>query len=275
MSLFWLVGLFLFLLGTVIGSFLNVVVYRSIHGQDWVRGRSRCEHCQKQLAWYENIPVFSYLLLRGKCSRCGTPIDFGHPLIELLTGALFLWWYLAGYFVFTLSSSPMQYVQPLFWLLAGVLAVVIFISDWRHMIIPFWAVAGLTTATLLYRVALIISGEMRGQDFWLSMVWSLALAAFFWLLWWLTKKKGFGFGDVQLAIPLGLMLGGWQRIVVAVFLAFLLGAAVGIGLLVAKRKKFGQAIAFGPFLLIGTALSLLWGYEIWAGYARIIMGTAL
>jgi prepilin signal peptidase PulO-like enzyme (type II secretory pathway) len=111
---------------------------------------------------------------------------------------------------------------------------------------------------------------MQLPDFAWSLVWTMLLVGFFFLLWALTRGKGFGFGDVQLAIPLGLILVGWQRILIGIFLAFLIGAAVGSVLLLTGKRKLRSAIPFGPFLLLGSTLGLLWGFEIWSWYAKII-----
>lgn len=116
---FWLTSMLVFCVGAAVGSFLNVLIYRTIRGRDWVKGRSRCEHCRKHIPWYENIPLLSYLILRGRCSGCKKPIDIIHPAIELLTGVLFVWWYMAGYLFFTLTSAPLQIIQPVFLAFGG------------------------------------------------------------------------------------------------------------------------------------------------------------
>lgn len=267
---FWLAAAAVFIFGAMLGSFLNVLIYRSQRGQNWVTGRSRCEHCRHQLAWYENIPLLSYFFLRGRCLNCRRSIDLIHPFVELMTGALLLWWYLLGALFFRLSSSPLVVVQPFFWLIVGLLSVAIIISDLKWMLIPRWAVNALLIFTLLYRGLLLWAGEMQWRDFGFSLIWTLALAGLFFALWWLTRGKGFGFGDVQLAVPLGLILGSWQRILVGVFLAFLIGAFVGLVLLSTGKKSWKQAVPFGPFLLLGTALSLWWGYELWEWYGRML-----
>lgn len=271
---FLIIGVLLFFLGAAIGSFLNVVVYRSQKELSWIKGRSGCEHCQHQLRWYENIPVFSYFFLKGSCAECGEKIDISHPMMEVLSGGLFVWWWLATKLIFSLTG-PLFYLQAGFWLLTAILLMAILISDWRYMLIPSWAVLGLTITTLLYRIILILNHQLLWSAFWFSMLWSLCLAAFFWFLWWITKKRGFGLGDVLLAIPLGLLLGSWQRVVVATFSAFLIGAIWGVTLLLLGKKKLGQHVPFGPFLLLGTLLSLVWGYAILTGYVRIITGAAL
>ncbi len=273
MNLFvFLVGLLVFFLGASIGSFLNVLIYRSIRGQDWVKARSVCEHCKHKISWYENIPIFSYLFLGGKCSACKKKIDLVHPLIELLTGSLFLWWYAAGFLFFKLTTAPLLYLQPLFWLVVLIIFIAILISDLKYQIIPNWSVGLLFLAVVLYRFVLLTTGEMQWADFMGSLIGTISLTSFFFGLWFLTKGNGFGFGDVKLAVPLGLILGSWQRIVVMSFLAFTLGAVVGLFLLLIGKKKFGQTVPFGPFLLVATGLSLVWGYEIWAEYVKLVLG---
>lgn len=116
------------------------------------------------------------------------------------------------------------------------------------------------------------AGEMQFADFGWSLVWAALVTAFFYSLWWLTKGKGFGYGDVQLVFPLALILGTGPRVLVGIFAAFCIGAITGIILVAVGRKKFRQTVPFGPFLLLGTAIGLLWGYELWAGYVKIITG---
>lgn len=267
-SLGWLI----FFFGAAIGSFLNVLIYRSLRGQDWVKARSVCEHCKHKIAWYENIPIVSYLFLGGKCSACKKKIDLIHPLIELLTGSLFVWWYAVGFLFFKLTSAPLLYIQPIFWLLVLIVFVAIFISDFKYQLIPNWSVLLLFLAVIFYRGILLFTGEMQWPDFVSSLVGTAVLTSFFLSLWFMTKGKGFGFGDVKLAIPLGLILGSWQRILVMTFFAFVLGASVGVVLLFTGKKKFGQTLPFGPFLLVATGLSLVWGYEIWSGYVKLVLG---
>jgi prepilin signal peptidase PulO-like enzyme (type II secretory pathway) len=273
MDILEIIGIFVFFIGAAFGSFLNVLVYRSQRGQDWVKARSVCEHCKHKISWYENIPILSFIFLRGECSSCHKKIDLIHPMIEFMTGSLFLWWYLAGFLFFKLSMAPLLYIQPLFWLFVLIIFMAIFISDLNYKIIPDWTVVLLTIGTLIYRLILLSSGAMRWTDFGWSFVWSFCLVAFFFSLWFFTKGKGFGFGDVKLALPLGLILGSWQRIAVATFLSFVIGAIVGVFLISLKKKKFGQTLPFGPFLLLATGLSLVWGYAVWDEYVKLVVGT--
>ncbi|NCN45156.1 prepilin peptidase [Candidatus Pacearchaeota archaeon] len=275
MMFFEIIGFFVFLFGAAIGSFLNVLVYRSMRGQDWVNERSVCEKCKKKIPWYENIPIFSYLFLRGRCSGCQTKIDKIHPLVETMTGILFLWWYFAGYIFFKISSAPLLYVQPIFWLFISIIFIVIFLVDLKYYVIPNWTISFLTFGTLVYRFLLLFSGEMRWIDFGWSLVWTVCFFGFFFglklIASWLAKKEAFGDGDVLLAIPLGLILGSWQRILVALFFSFVIGAIVGVILIISNKKTIKSNLPFGPFLIISTLISLVWGYKILAEYVKIVL----
>jgi len=266
---FVFITLVLFALGCVVGSFLNVVVYRTVEQRSWVTGRSKCESCDHQIRWFDNIPLLSYLLLRGKCRDCGASISMTHPVIELLTGSLFVWWYWFGAFFFQLTHAPFQMIQPLFWLLVGILLLLIVIADISYYIIPDTIVVMLFVLTILYRIALVGFGVMQVSD----LVWSLVAMTlaflFFASLWLITNGKGFGMGDVKLVVPLALLL-GWQKIFVGLFLAFLFGATVGVLLILLGKKRFGEVIPFGPFLVLGSITALIFGQNLLEWYMALL-----
>ncbi len=264
-----LISLFLFAFGAMIGSFLNVVIYRSVKGESWVAGRSKCEHCNKQIRWYDNVPLLSFMLLKGKCRWCKTPISITHPVVEFLTGTLLVWWYLGGTFFFRLTQQPFHYVQPLFWLIVGFLLVFIFVADTLYMIIPDEAVGVLLFLTLLYRISLSLSGVMQPLDFVKTILGAMICGGFFFFLWWITKGKGMGLGDVKFAVPFALLL-GWPNFIIGVFVSFLLGAGVAVVLLLLKKKKMKQVIPFGPFLVMGLVLTLVWGSNMLHWYLQYL-----
>lgn len=261
--------IFLFFIGAVIGSFINVLITRSIEGEDWIRGRSRCDSCKKEIAWYDNIPLLSYAILNGKCRYCRKPISIQHPAIEMLTGLLFVWWYAIGFAFFKLAQAPYSIIQPLFWLVVGILLLIIFLTDWLYQIIPDWANTCLAILALVYRFYLSVTGAMRWEDFWLAIVMGLALSGFLAGLYFLTKGRGMGLGDVKFAMGMGLLL-GWPRGLIALFIAFILGALVGVIMILLGWKKMKERIAFGPFLVLGTAVSLVWGANLWLWYWGLI-----
>lgn len=270
-----LVSLLLFVAGAVVGSFLNVVIYRSLDEEptkkkeSWVTGRSRCDQCGKQIAWYDNIPLLSFLILQGKCRHCQTRISLAHPVIELLTGLLFVWWYWGGAVFFQLTKTPFQVLQPLFWLCVGLVLLGIFLADILYYIIPDTLVMILTVLTVLYRLMLVGYGEMQLHDLLWAVGATVVAAGFFALLWFGTKGKGMGLGDAKLMIPLGLLL-GWPAIAVGVFLAFISGAVVGVSLIAVGKRTFGQIIPFGPFLIAGSFVALLWGDKLISWYIGLL-----
>jgi prepilin signal peptidase PulO-like enzyme (type II secretory pathway) len=267
--LFLLVSFFLFVIGTIIGSFLSVVILRSMRGESWVSGRSACDECGRQIRWFDNIPLISFILLKGRCRDCRRAIHPLHFLVELLTGILLVWWYWGGFLFFQLTQQPFALLQPLFWLLVGLILVTIFFTDFVYMIIPDEAIIFLTAITLLYRLMLVSYGIMQLSDVLLMLSATVAAFCLFYFLWHVTKGRGIGFGDVKLVIPLSLLL-GWPESLVGIFLAFIIGAGAGLAMILVGKAKFKQAIPFGPFLIIGTIVSLLWGSQIFGWYLSLL-----
>lgn len=267
------VGLILFVFGLIIGSFLNVVIFRTLADESPMEGRSRCDQCRKQIAWYDNIPLLSYIILGGKCRYCKKPISISHPVLELLTGALFVWWYIGGFLVFRffqLTAEPFHVIQPAFWLMVGIFLLVIFVTDWISYIIPDYAVFPLLVLVIIYRVALVASGIMRPIDLVYSIAATLVLTGFFFGLWWFTKGKGMGFGDVKYCIPMGLLL-GWPKVVSGVMIAFISGAVVGVALIFLNKKTMKTTIPFGPFLVLGTVVALMYGDQLLKWYMNLLL----
>ena len=266
---FLLITTLLFVLGSIIGSFLSVVILRSITSENWVSGRSRCDSCKNTIAWYDNIPLLSFFLLKGKCRNCREPILPLHPMVEVLTGVLLVWWYWGGLIFFQLTQTPLSILQPLFWLAVGLLLVYLFIIDLNYMILPDKPVYLLLILAILYRAGLVLSGIMQRQDLYYTLLAAFFSFCFFFALWFFTKGKGMGFGDVKLVIPLALLLGA-QKMLVCLFLAFILGAMVGTVLIAFGKGKLKTAIPFGPFLITATVLSLLVGDVLFSWYWNLI-----
>ncbi|MCX6816488.1 MAG: prepilin peptidase [Candidatus Beckwithbacteria bacterium] len=255
--------LILFLLGLAVGSFLNVVVYRVRHGDSALRGRSYCDYCKVKIAWYDNIPLLSFLLLKGRCRKCKRKIPIEYPLTELVIGMEFVWiyWLLTVNFRFFGSWEGFYSLALLlYWLIlfSGSLAIAYF--DQKYMLIPDQIVWPLIAVSI---IRLFFSHQ------WLVLLVGLLSAGFIWLIRLVSKGK-MGDGDILLALLLGLVL-GWPRIVVAYFLAFLTGATVGTILILIKKKKFKDRIAFGPFLLLGMIIAKLWGGIIWQWYQKVLL----
>jgi len=256
------------LLGLIIGSFLNVVIYRFNTGKS-LQGRSRCLSCGETLSWWHLVPVFSFMCLRARCSFCSARISFRYVAVELLTAFSFG---LVAYLVHDF------WLQPLYAVLMSVL-VVILVYDILHMIIPdslVLALGGIALVLAGYDAWLLFSFFDFALQPVVSMVGSRILAAavgflFFASLWRVSNGRWIGFGDAKLAIPLGFIV-GWPGIISTIILSFWVGAAVSVFLLALQtlfaRLKRGQhrlrfiphsltiksEIPFAPFLIIGFLL---------------------
>lgn len=252
MLLFWYAALFLF--GAIIGSFLNVVIYRFNTGKS-LNGRSHCMSCGNILAWHDLFPVFSYVWLRGKCRQCEAHIPSRYALVEIATGALFV----AHAYVFQYDLGIL-----LFALIATSFLVVIFVYDLRHMIIPDTLVAGLSIVAALAVLYEALQG-FGATAFILHHALAGALAAlFFASFWFFSKGRWMGLGDAKLAFPLGLFAGP-LGIIAVIMLAFWIGAIVSLTIVVLQKMmqkgkthlvflqtplKMKSEIPFAPFLII-------------------------
>jgi len=249
--IFWI---FLFFLGLFFGSFINCVVYRVNNGLSPLKGRSICPRCKHQLAWFDNIPLLSFILLGGKCRYCFSPISWQYPLVELAAGILTV-------LVVQLSNYELRVTS--YNLLISWALLAIFVSDFIYQTIPDEIVYPTLFIVFIYLI-------FHSPNFLISnFLISFLVAGFFYLLVLITQGRGMGLGDVKLAGLIGLIL-GWPKIIVALYLAFLTGAFFGVILILLKKKKFGQHIPFGPFLTTATFVSLFWGEKIWLWGGKIL-----
>lgn len=260
----------IFFFGLAIGSFLNVVIYRTLHGESPLKGRSKCPKCNRQIKAIDNIPLVSYIILGGRCRNCKKKISWSYPVVELLTGVLFVWWILAGAVFFRLTGFPLIIIQPLFWLTVGLLFIVLFFTDLLQGVLPDLLVGILVVLAFFYRLYLTLFGIMQIKDFWSYILSGFLAFIFFLALIIVTKGKGMGMGDVKLSFGLGLIL-GWPKVIVAMFLAFILGAGVATILLLSRKRKFGQTIPFGPFLILSSLLTLVWGDKLVSYYISLLL----
>lgn len=260
-----MIVLFLFIFGTTIGSFLTVVIDRLPRNISIVHGRSYCESCKHTLSWLDLIPLFSFLFLLGKCRYCHKAIGVHHLLLEMLVGALYVVTYLATIASFS-QTTPLStfFIGTLIYRLVLVsIFFVIFFIDFRHSIIPFSAIvlAGL--------VALFWTVFTSFSTLPLSLLTALGSFFFFFFIHAVTRGRGMGFGDVVYAFVMGLLL-GFPTTIVGIYIAFLTGAIVSLILLLQGKKKLKSAIPFGPFLVFGTLLCLLWGPQLTNGFLVLL-----
>ena len=252
-------GIVLFGLGLILGSFGNVVIARVPEGKSVVRPRSACPACGTQILGRDNIPVISWLILRARCRACGERISARYPLVELSAGVLFV---LLGWWAWQSDSLGLLPLL-LAWGLVGLCLAMI---DVDHHRLP----DALTLPMLLVTPAGLLLAQLLGDDrSWLDAAWGVVI----WLgaiggLWALSRGRGMGLGDVKLAPSLGALLGwiGLGSAVVGLLAAFIVGALIGITLMLVHRAGRRSRIAFGPFLLLGTLIGVLVGEPISAAY---------
>lgn len=262
----------IFVLGLIAGSFINAVIYR-VPNKESLNTRSHCVHCHAMIKWYQNIPVFSYLALRGKCANCKGKISARYPLIELLMGFLFVGMTLLInnlFFWVQLDTDNYVDMSATLALIAGYCVLTaaltaLFVIDVERKLLPrqiiYWG-AGLLLVAQIAAVAL--SGGSLIPLMIEAAICAVALFAFYFALWFL-YPKGMGFGDVRLAALIGLAGGffGWQVVVVGTFAAFLLAGVYGIALMIfAKDAGRKTAIPFGPWMMIGLLVGLIFGHSI-------------
>lgn len=257
-SITFLPGIAFFILGSVIGSFLNVCIYRIPEGFSVATPASHCPQCQTAIRWYQNIPILSYLYLRGRCASCGVGISLRYPLVEGLTGALFV---LVGV---RLAGS---YAIPVYWLFVAALVVITFI-DFDHQIIPdVISLPGVVVGFLLSFCVPWLSWQESLFGILLGGGSLYLVAKIYYLL---TKVEGMGGGDVKLLAMIGAFL-GWKAVLPVIFLGSLSGAMVGVPLMLIKRAGGKLAIPFGPFLALGAVIYLLFGQSLIGWYLSLVL----
>ena len=243
-----------FVFGAVVGSFLNVIILRLNTGKSIVSGRSKCFTCAKKLKWHELLPIASFVFLRGKCSACKAKISWQYPAVETITGIFFV----------LLFQQSQKFFDFGFLILIFSILIIIAIYDYHHQIIPnlfVWIFNGLAFLWLF--------NSFRISDFgfrilnWNNLLAGFILFAFFALLWGVSRGRWMGFGDAKLALGIGWLL-GMAKGAAAITLAFWIGAIIGVLLIYLSKNKYGMksSIAFGPFMILGTAISFFWGEKI-------------
>ena len=293
--------LLLFILGTALGSFLNVVIFRfdpDKHLFKDVYGRSKCMHCRKVLKWYELVPILSFIVQGGRCRTCRAKLSLQYPLIEGLSGISFV--------LVTMALNPAgrlaetQYFLMALWLLVFLTLILISVIDFRLRIIPdelnvFLAALGLINALLISGEGLfgsikqglypsvfgshvMVAGSFLGTSgmvLWITnspwinyMAGGLLGGLFFGAIYYFSRGKAMGFGDVKMAAAAGFVL-GFPDMFVATIIAFMTGAISGLFLIIIKKKKgLKDSLPFGPFIALGIIITFFFGYDIVNGYFR-------
>ena len=244
------IGIMIFLFGITVGSFLNVLIYRIPKKEEFVKTRSHCMSCGYQLEWYDLIPIFSWLTLGGKCRKCKSKISVQYPLIELLNGILWL----LSFLFYDLSITTL--------LFCGLFSSLIALSviDFRTYEIP----VGFNIFILVLGTIRVICEFLNDHNSWPEFIIGLvSVSVPLTLIFYATKGRGIGGGDVKLMGAAGLLL-GWKLIVLAFFLGCLLGSVIHI----MRMKVSGEShvLAMGPYLSAGIVIAVLFGESIISAY---------
>ena len=267
-----------FLLGTIIGSFLNVVIFRYNSGSSPLTGRSQCFSCGKKLSWHELVPVFSFLIQRGRCTKCKTRISWQSPIVELLSGLIFV--------AVLLLSKPI--VESVYLVIVFSTLLVIAVYDMRHKIIPdglAFLFAIVSLVWFFWSLPGIYTEAFRFPYYWTLIAGPLLFFPF-WLLWFVSGGRWVGLGDGKLALGIGWFLGATLG-GSAIMLGFWIGAAYALTIMayqkasqkleVLKSKSWAPAflsnaelsmqseIPFGPFLILGTIIVYFTGVNFFDG----------
>ncbi len=269
-----------FIIGAAIGSFLNVISLRykpgkKLFSEDVIAGRSHCPHCRKILKWYELVPVFSFIIQKGKCRHCKHKLSWQYPLIETLSGLIFI-------FIPISLGVPIFAPQSIIWILIFFIFILISLIDFRHYIIPdqlnfSLAILGLFLISIKEKTRTfgMFEGSFLGHysglfglrdNIWINHFFAALLGMiFFGLIIILSRGRAMGWGDFKLVGPLGFIF-GWPDILMIVFLSFIIGSVFVAPLLIKGVKKMKDVVPFGPFLIIASSLTFFFGYQIINSY---------
>jgi leader peptidase (prepilin peptidase)/N-methyltransferase len=256
---------FIFLLGTIIGSFLNVVIYRFNTGKTIVKGHSICMSCNRNLRWYELIPVLSFLIQKGKCRRCATRISHQYPLVEVITGLVFA--LIAFHFspIFYISIPLYVFFVSLFVFMFSILMVIV-VYDIRHKVIPDKLVYVFIVVSFF---SIFLNYTGFGPLFIVPSFWNLIAGLLFSLpfgiIWILSRGKWMGLGDAKLIMGVGWMLGPLSALC-ALTLSFWIGSVVSLAIMAFSKHRMNMKteIPFAPFLIFSVLITFLYSLDVYS-----------
>ncbi len=263
--------LVLFYLGASLGSFTNVLVDRGQKGKSLL-GRSKCDFCGHPLSWLENIPIAGFFLVRGQCRSCQRKLSWQYPIVEFTLAVLFLG---AGFWSGFMAepASFFMAIKTSYYLFLCFLLLAIFVWDLKYMIIPDSLVAGGIVVVLIYAFWNYFHADCLLFDIHCSVASGILggaiVSGFFYFLYFISKGKYIGGGDVKLGVLLGMIV-GWQLAYLLLLFAYILGAIVAIYLLMAKKKNMRSQIPFGPFLIASTFIILFFSEKLLYWYKQLL-----
>ncbi len=263
--------LFIFILGTAIGSFLNVLIDR-LPNKESINGRSHCDYCKKKIAWYDLFPIISFFVLKGKSRCCRKKLNWQYPIVEIITGLLFVLitnnqipitkqFSITNlqYSNFWLFNNWTLFVSWLLFLGISSCLIIIFVSDFKYHLISDYILLALFGFSL--PVVVLAKADPLFPILINSLVSGLIVAFPIFLIYYISRERAMGLGDVYLSAIMGFLL-GWKAGLFALYIAFVTGAIFGLIAIIFKNKKLRSKIAFGPFLVIGMVVMLFWGEKI-------------
>lgn len=269
-----------FCFGACMGSFLNVCIWRIPREESVISPGSHCPHCNTAIAWYDNIPIISYLALKARCRQCGAPISSRYVIVESLIAVLFvLVWLKLG-----IPSAPPPWgltpvftlaIIPVYWLVVFGLALGTFV-DLEHMIIPDRvSLGGIVLGITFSALVPSLHRETDGYGGFLTAFLGAAVGVgILWLVAVLGKlifrKDAMGMGDVKLMGAIGAFL-GWQAVLFTLMISSFLGGGVGIALVTTGKKEMQSKIPYGPYIALAALIWLLWGPTLWNAYLNFLL----
>lgn len=247
-----------FVFGLIAGSFLNVCIWRARENLSIIRGRSLCPHCRRQLMWHDNIPLLSFILLKGKCRFCAQLISLQYPLVEMAAGLLFLLaaWRYHGNEIFVTPEMVRD------WLIICFL-IFIFAYDLKYREI-------LDSVTIIPAIIFYLFAVSMHWQNWDDLLLAAVIGGgFFFIQYLVSQGKWIGGGDIRLGVLMGVIL-GWPKIILALALAYLAGAAVSLILIWFKKSALKSETPFGTYLVIATFVAMYWGDKIIGWYLGLL-----
>lgn len=241
------ISVVVFIYGILIGSFLNVLIDRLPEGEDVVRGRSHCDHCKRVLSWYELIPLVSWILQSGRSRCCHKRISIQYPFIEFVSGIGFVYLFSFDYPLLLVISSLLLFCSFL----------VIFVVDLKTERIPIELLYVVGFGILLRWYVLVPLDQLP----FVYVLPAVISALFFFCLWFFSKGKAMGDGDIFLVFCISLVI-GYPALIIALYVAFLTGAVVGVILILRRKRTMKSHIPFGPFLIFGMGVALAYSQPI-------------
>jgi leader peptidase (prepilin peptidase)/N-methyltransferase len=265
-----LTSVFIFIFGLIVGSFLNSVIHRLSTKEGFFFKRSYCPHCKHVLGWQDLIPIFSFLTLGGKCRYCSDKISWQYPLVELATGFLFVTIFNQQLTLFS-QQITFSIFNACFLFLATCFLIIIFVYDLKHYIIPDRVIyPAILVVGLWYLVVSIFFNFYTEYQLLTAIYSALGAAGFFLTIVLISRGQWMGVGDIKLAFLMGLLL-GFPNILVALFLAFFIGAIIGVTLILFGKKNLKSEVPFAPFLIMGTFLAMFFGERIIDFYLSLFL----